>query len=55
MTKDIVRAHGVPTPDFAVIETTDDARRIALPFPLFLKPVAEGSGQGHSCEFESGQ
>ena len=46
MAKHIVRAHGVPTPDFAVIESLDDARRIALPFPLFLKPVAEGSGKG---------
>ena len=46
MTKHIVRAHAVPTPDFAVIENAEDARRIALPFPLFLKPVAEGSGKG---------
>jgi D-alanine-D-alanine ligase len=46
MAKHIVRAYGVPTPDFAVIESLDDARRIALPFPLFLKPVAEGSGKG---------
>ncbi|MGD0143465.1 MAG: D-alanine--D-alanine ligase, partial [Rhizomicrobium sp.] len=46
MAKHIVRAHGVPTPDFAVIEEIADARRIALPFPLFLKPVAEGSGKG---------
>ena len=46
MTKHIVRAYGVPTPDFAVIESAEDARRIDLPFPLFLKPVAEGSGKG---------
>jgi D-alanine-D-alanine ligase len=36
----------VPTPDFAVIERIEDVQRIALPFPLFLKPVAEGSGKG---------
>jgi D-alanine-D-alanine ligase len=44
--KRIVRDAGVPTPDFAVIETLADADTIALPFPLFLKPVAEGSGKG---------
>ncbi len=46
MTKHVVRAYGVPTPDFAVIEGPDDAGRIDLPYPLFLKPVAEGSGKG---------
>lgn len=46
MCKRIVRDAGVPTPDFAVIETPADADHIALPYPLFLKPVAEGSGKG---------
>jgi D-alanine-D-alanine ligase len=46
MAKRIVRAQGVPTADFAVIETPQDAAGIDLPFPLFLKPVAEGSGKG---------
>jgi D-alanine-D-alanine ligase len=46
MCKRIVRDAGVPTPDFAVIETLADADHIALPYPLFLKPVAEGSGKG---------
>lgn len=46
MCKRVVRDCGVPTPDFAVIETLADADRIALPYPLFLKPVAEGSGKG---------
>jgi|ERR1700733_11999953 len=46
MAKRIVRAAGVPTPDFEVIEDPEDWRRIDLPFPLFLKPVAEGSGKG---------
>ncbi|HEX3485990.1 MAG TPA: hypothetical protein VHT51_13075 [Micropepsaceae bacterium] len=45
-TKRIVRAAGVPTPDFAVIETAADVDALNLPFPLFLKPVAEGSGKG---------
>jgi D-alanine-D-alanine ligase len=46
MTKHVVRDCGVATADFAVIETLADVSRIQLPFPLFLKPVAEGSGKG---------
>jgi D-alanine-D-alanine ligase len=46
MCKRVVRDCGVPTPDFAVITGMADAKTITLPFPLFLKPVAEGSGKG---------
>jgi D-alanine-D-alanine ligase len=46
MCKRVVRDSGVPTPDFAVIETLADAAKVNLPYPLFLKPVAEGSGKG---------
>jgi D-alanine-D-alanine ligase len=46
MAKRVVRACGVPTAEFAVIETADDIGAVALPFPVFLKPVAEGSGKG---------
>jgi D-alanine-D-alanine ligase len=46
MAKRVMRACGVPTPDFALIECADDVARIDLSFPLFLKPVAEGSGKG---------
>ena len=45
-TKRIVRTAGVPTADFALIESPDDIAKVNLPFPLFLKPVAEGSGKG---------
>ena len=44
--KRIARDFGVPTADFAVIERIADADKVDLPFPLFLKPVAEGSGKG---------
>jgi D-alanine-D-alanine ligase len=44
--KRVVRDAGVPTADFALVESLDDVAKIALPFPLFLKPVAEGSGKG---------
>src|SRR6476619_4084005 len=46
MTKHVLRSHGIPTADFALIEKASDIARIDLPFPLFLKPVAEGSGKG---------
>lgn len=46
MCKRVVRDCGVPTPDFAVIETISDVAKVNLPYPLFLKPVAEGSGKG---------
>jgi D-alanine-D-alanine ligase len=46
MAKRVVRDCGIPTPAFAVIERAADIRNIDLPFPLFLKPVAEGSGKG---------
>jgi D-alanine-D-alanine ligase len=46
MTKHVIRDLGVPTPDFAVVETADDIAAVDLPFPLFAKPVAEGTGKG---------
>lgn len=46
MTKHVMRDMGIPTPDFAVIESADGIDGIRLPFPLFAKPVAEGTGKG---------
>ena len=46
LTKTIVAAGGVPTPAFAVVEREADIERIDLSFPLFAKPVAEGTGKG---------
>jgi D-alanine-D-alanine ligase len=48
MTKHVVRELGISTPDFAVIETAADLEAIRLSFPLFVKPVAEGSSKGIS-------
>ncbi len=45
-TKQIVERAGVPTPAFAVVNSEDDLADIHLPFPLFVKPVAEGTGKG---------
>ncbi len=46
MAKRVARDQGVPTPDFELIEKIADVGRIKLPYPLYLKPVAEGSGKG---------
>ena len=50
MTKDVVRAAGVATPDFVVIQELGSVRNVKLPYPLFAKPVAEGTGKGISSE-----
>ncbi|MGA7875106.1 MAG: KamA family radical SAM protein [Desulfoferrobacter sp.] len=46
MTKRVIRDLGIPTTDFAVVETEADVAKLTLPFPLFAKPVAEGTGKG---------
>ena len=46
MTKRVIRDLGIPTPDFHVIETEADLDKVDLPYPLFAKPVAEGTGKG---------
>ena len=46
MAKRVVRDCGVPTPAFALVESLDDLDGLDLPFPLFAKPVAEGSSKG---------
>jgi len=46
MTKQVVRAWGIPTPDFAVVHDAADLERLDLSFPVFAKPVAEGTGKG---------
>lgn len=46
MAKHVVRDRGVPTAPFAVVEDMADLAAVDLPFPLFAKPVAEGTGKG---------
>ena len=45
-TKRVIRDLGIPTPDFVVVESEADIQKVDLPFPLFVKPVAEGTGKG---------
>ncbi len=44
--KELLAYRGVPTPPFACLERPEDAARVALPYPVFVKPVAEGSSKG---------
>ena len=46
MTKRVVRDAGIATPDFALVETPGDIDKVSLPYPLFVKPNAEGTGKG---------
>jgi len=46
LTKRVVRDLGVPTPDFAVVERPEDVEGVRLVYPLFAKPLAEGTGKG---------
>ena len=45
-TKRVIRDLGIPTADFAVVEKESDIDKINLPYPLFAKPIAEGTGKG---------
>ena len=45
-TKRVVRDFGIPTADFEVVNTLSDVEKVNLPYPLFVKPVAEGTGKG---------
>lgn len=46
MTKRLVRDAGILTPDFSLIQSEEDLLNHKPPFPLFAKPVSEGTGKG---------
>lgn len=50
-TKRVWQACQLPTPDWAVVQTAEDATALLddLGLPLFVKPVCEGSSIGMSC------
>lgn len=48
-TKSILRDAGLPTPDFALVREAADLDTLHLHYPLFAKPVAEGTGKGISA------
>lgn len=45
-TKRIVSELGVPTPDFYPVKSNEEVAKVNIPFPLFVKPIAEGTGKG---------
>lgn len=45
-TKRWIRDAGIPTAGFALVESESDITTIDLPYPLFAKPVAEGTSKG---------
>ena len=48
--KRIVSGAGLPTPAFGVVRALSDSRRLSLSYPVFVKPLAEGTGKGiDSC------
>jgi len=44
--KRVLRDLGIPTPDFVLVESETDIGAVDLSFPLFVKPVAEGTAKG---------
>ncbi len=46
MTKRVLRDCAVPTADFVEIYNLKNVQKVSLPFPLFAKPIAEGTGKG---------
>ena len=46
MAKRIVRDAGVKTPEFNIVYAESDIDVTAIPFPLFAKPLSEGTGKG---------
>ena len=46
LAKAVFRAHGVPTPDFAVVHPGDAESAVNLRFPLIVKPIAEDASIG---------
>jgi len=45
-TKQVVAGAGVGTAPFALVTVSSDIDRVTMPFPLFVKPVSEGTGKG---------
>ena len=45
-TKRVLRDLGIPTPDFAEISHISQLKDVTLDFPMFAKPIAEGTGKG---------
>jgi D-alanine-D-alanine ligase len=49
-TKRLLRDLNLPTPDFVLVECEGDLEQITLDYPLFVKPVAEGTSKGITAD-----
>lgn len=49
--KEVLRARGVPTPDFWLVDSADALKQVDLPFPLIVKPSREDASVG--IDFDS--
>lgn len=46
LTKLVLKQHGIPTAGYQVISHLSELQKIRMGFPLFVKPVAEGTSKG---------
>ena len=46
MAKHVMRSLAIPTPDFTLVRSMKDLEDFSLSFPVFAKPVAEGTSKG---------
>lgn len=46
LAKHVVLERGIPTPAFVVVQEPSQVNGVNLPFPLFAKPLAEGTSRG---------
>jgi D-alanine-D-alanine ligase len=46
LSKLVLRQTGIPTANFKVISQLSELQSVDIPFPLFVKPVAEGTSKG---------
>jgi len=54
MAKRVVRDAGLPTTSFKVIHSLADIKQIDFPYPVFIKPLAEGTSKGISKDSKAG-
>jgi D-alanine-D-alanine ligase len=52
--KRVIRDLGLPTPDFVVVAGEEDLPGVRLQYPLFAKPIAEGTGKGVTASSKIG-
>lgn len=48
LTNAVMRTYGVRTADFQIVRNLKDINKIKIPFPLFVKPISEGTSKGIS-------